>query len=268
MVRALELPGGGGRPLPVPGKPVRHDRGPARAGPRDAAGPGPPRGGRGAATAAAGRSAGPAHPGRRPGRRVRRRRPVRRLAGAAGAGMAHASGHPRTRRGVPGWAAHLPGLGRRPRRPAYRPALGPGPDPGRPLVRGSRRRARRARPAVRALGVHLARARGAPRSALAACPGLPGARGRRPVGAARPAGARFRARPAARPVARDHPDRARGAGQHHPAGRHAGPVARRHRRSAGRAARGRPDQPGAVGPFGPVPRTPVGDALAAAGGDV
>ena len=82
-----------------------------------------------------------------------------------------------------------------------------------------------------------------------------GARGDR--GRARHRGwARYRARPAARPVTRRHLDRAGGAGQHHPAGRHAGPVARRHRRSPGRAARGRPDQPGPVRPLRAVPPHP------------
>ena len=68
--------------------------------------------------------------------------------------------------------------------------------------------------------------------------------------------ARYCARPAAWPVARRHLDRAGGAGQHHPAGRHAGPVARRHRRSPGRAARGRPDQRGPVRPLRAVPPHP------------
>ena len=64
---------------------------------------------------------------------------------------------------------------------------------------------------------------------------------------------RHRAAPAPRRLARRHPARARGSGQHHPAGRDAGPVARRHRGSPGRAARGRAGGQGQVRTVGALP---------------
>jgi hypothetical protein len=172
--------------------------------------------------------------------------------------MAHAAGHPGTGRGVPGRAAGLAGLGRRARRPASRAELGARPDRAAADGRRRGRGAGRARAAVRALGVHLAADGAGPGPALAAQPGLPGARRGRLVGAPRRPGvaARYGARPAARSLEGRDLDRAGGAGQHDPAGRHARPVARRYRRSPGRAARGGADQPGPVRPFRPVPPHP------------
>ena len=64
---------------------------------------------------------------------------------------------------------------------------------------------------------------------------------------------RHRAAPASRRLARRHPARARRSGQHHPAGRDAGPVARRHRGPPGRAARGRAGGQGQVRAVGALP---------------
>ena len=86
-----------------------------------------------------------------------------------------------------GWAAALGDL-----HPG--PGLGPGPYRAHPDARRSGRRAGRAGAAVRAVGVHLAEARAGPGSALAAQPDLPGARGRRAVGAAGPGRSRYRGR--------------------------------------------------------------------------
>ena len=65
-----------------------------------------------------------------------------------------------------------------------------------------------------------------------------------------------RTAPAPRHLARRHPARAGGSGQHHPARRRAGPVARRHRRPPGRAARGRADNQGQIRAFGALPPHP------------
>ena len=80
-----------------------------------------------------------------------------------------------------GWAAALDGL-------HADLAWRPGPHRAHPLAGRRGRRAGRPRPAVHPLGVRLARARAVPRPAVAAGPDLPGPRGVRAVGAARPAG--------------------------------------------------------------------------------